>query len=67
MIKNDKKGLYTMELTKEFYSLHEVADLLSVHYQTVRYWIRTGKLKAVRLDRIYRVRKEAIEDFVKEV
>lgn len=67
MIKNDKKGLYTMELTKEFYSLHEVADLLSVHYQTVRYWIRTGKLKAVKLDRIYRVRKEAIEDFVKEV
>jgi excisionase family DNA binding protein len=56
-----------MELTKEFYSLHEVADLLSVHYQTVRYWIRTGKLKAVKLDRIYRVRREAIEDFVKEV
>lgn len=56
-----------MNLTKEYYSLHEVADLLSVHYQTVRYWIKTGKLRAVKLDRIFRVSKEALEEFVQEV
>ncbi len=56
-----------MNLTKEYYTLNEVAALLSCHYQSVRTWIRTGKLKAVKIGRVYRVSKEAIEDFVKEV
>lgn len=56
-----------MNLTKEYYTLHEVADLLSCHYQSIRTWIRVGKLKAVKIGRVYRVSREAIEEFVQEV
>lgn len=42
--------------TKEFYSIQEVADLLQVHPETVRVYIRQGKIKAVKMNqRLYRI------------
>lgn len=54
-----------MNFTKDYYSLHEVADLLSVHYQSVRAWVKAGKLRAVKLGKVYRVSKEALHEFTK--
>src|SRR5574344_440495 len=40
--------LYNVVIMKEYYSLAEVADLLSVSKETLRRWDRSGKLEAVR-------------------
>ncbi|TDD37163.1 DNA-binding protein [Actinomadura sp. KC06] len=37
------------------YSVEEVADLLGLHVRTVRGYIRTGRLKAVRIGKQYRI------------
>lgn len=43
------------ELTEKFYSVQEAANLLKVHYQTVRNWIIAGKLRAVKVGRSSRI------------
>lgn len=49
-----------------FYTVEQVAQLLQVHWQTVLNYIKSGKLKAVRLGKGYRVAKEDLDDFFKE-
>lgn len=49
------------ELTETFYTVQEAADLLKVHYQTVRNWIRNGEIRAVKIGRSYRIPKSQIE------
>lgn len=45
-----------MELTKPFYSPHEVADLAGVHPSTILNYIASGRLYAVKLSaRTYRI------------
>lgn len=44
-----------MKSEKEFLSLEEVAQLLSVDYQLVYKLVRSGSLPAARVGRIYRV------------
>lgn len=43
-----------------FYTVQEVADILSLSEQTIRKLIREGRLKAVRLGRTYRIPSEAL-------
>jgi excisionase family DNA binding protein len=50
---------------KQFYTMHEIANILTVDYNTVYRWIKAGKLKAVKLNSIVRVSKEAFNEFVK--
>jgi excisionase family DNA binding protein len=49
---------------KQFYTMHEIANMLSVEYNTVWRWIKAGKLESVKLNSIVRVSKEAFEKFV---
>lgn len=49
------------ELTETFYTVQEAADLLKVHYQTVRNWIKSGELRVVKIGRSYRIPKSQIE------
>jgi excisionase family DNA binding protein len=49
---------------KQFYTMHEIAKILAVDYNTVYRWIKAGKLKAVKLNSIVRVSKEAFDEFV---
>ena len=44
----------------QFFSPNEVADFLGVHAQTIRGYIRTGKLSALRLagERALRIKRE---------
>lgn len=50
----------------EFYNVKDVAQILSVDEETIRRWIRSGKLKAEKLGgRIgYRVNKEELNQFL---
>lgn len=47
-------------------SVYEVAKIFGVHFQTVRKWIYSGKMKAVKVGRIVRVDDSEIERFKKE-
>ena len=47
-------------------SLGEVAGLLSVSERTVRRWIKSGKLKAYKPGRDYRIPESAVRQFVEE-
>jgi excisionase family DNA binding protein len=51
-----------------FYTVEDVARLLSVHPETVRNWIKSGQLKAIRLGGAagYRITEEAFEQFLRE-
>ncbi len=48
----------------EFYTLHEIAKLLKISYMTVFRWVKNGKLKASRIGKQYRVKKEVLEEFI---
>jgi excisionase family DNA binding protein len=43
------------------YSLEQVAEQLGLHVRTVRGYVRSGRLKAVRLGKQYRVAREDLE------
>ena len=50
-------------MEKEFYTCKEVAARYGVCEDSVWAWIRSGKLKAVRIGKQYRVRKEDLVEF----
>lgn len=51
---------------KEFFSVLEVSKLLSLSRSSVLYYIRSGKLKAVQVGKIYIISKENFGEFLKE-
>lgn len=53
----------TME--EKYYTINEVAELLKVAYLTVYRWIRGGKLKAVKIQKQYRIRQSDLNEFIK--
>ena len=46
------------------YSVREVAGRLGVHPETIRRLIHEGKLDAVRVGRVLRVHKHAVDSFL---
>jgi excisionase family DNA binding protein len=51
----------------KYYSLLQASQLLHVTIQTVRTYVKTGKIKAVRIGRMIYIRENAIKDFIKEI
>jgi len=49
---------------EQYYSIHEVADMLKVAYLTVYRWIQSGKLKAVRAGKQYRIKSSDLDSFL---
>jgi excisionase family DNA binding protein len=45
-------------------SVREVADQLGVHPETIRRLIHDGRLDAVRIGRVLRVHREAVDSFL---
>lgn len=50
-------------LTKSFYTIYEVADLLQLHHNTVRTMIRKKELPAVQVRRQWRIKKTDLEAY----
>lgn len=48
-------------MPEDFYTVEEMAAYLKVSEQTVRAWIRADKVKAVKLGRAYRIRREEVQ------
>jgi excisionase family DNA binding protein len=47
---------------KRFLTLDEVAELFRVHRGTVYKWVRSGKLRAVRVAATWRIPEEVIDE-----
>lgn len=50
---------------KDFYSIDEVADKLGISIKSVRRMVASGELKSVKIRNLYRISKEAFNDFLK--
>ena len=46
-------------------TLHQAADLLQIHYQTAREWVRSGKLRASRPGRGWRIDLDDVRDLLR--
>ena len=51
-------------MNEQFYTPREVASTLKVAYLTVYRWIKAGKLKAYKVEKQYRIRKEDLDSFL---
>jgi len=51
---------------KDFFSVQEVANLLDISHSGVLYHVRSGKLKAHQVGKIYIISKEDFGDFLKK-
>ncbi|MEE2037006.1 helix-turn-helix domain-containing protein [Nocardiopsis sp. CT-R113] len=50
-------------MDQQYYSVDQVAELLDLHVKTVRAYIRDGRLRATRIGKQYRVRRQDLEEF----
>jgi excisionase family DNA binding protein len=48
-------------MSRELYSVDQVATQLGLHVRTVRNYVRDGRLKAVRIGKQYRIAREDLE------
>lgn len=50
----------------KFYTVHEVAEMLQIHWQSVLNYIKNGKLKAIKLGKGYRISATALDEFISD-
>ena len=50
---------------KHFFTIRETASLLSISQETIKSWIRSGKIKAVRLGRERHISETELKNFLK--
>ncbi len=46
-------------------TLYQVAERLSLHYNTIYHYVRSGELKAIKFNKVYRVREQELEKFIR--
>lgn len=51
---------------KEYYSIDEVAEILSVSVKSVRRLVASGELEAIRVSNLYRISQNSFEQFVSQ-
>lgn len=52
---------------KEFYKAEELADLLEVNIMTIYRYIKSGRLKAYKIGREFRIDKKEFQSFLNRV
>jgi acetyl-CoA synthetase len=50
--------------TQRFFSPRKVAEIYDVEPRTVVRWIRQGKMRGVKVGRVWRVPEEALDDCI---
>ena len=48
----------------KLYKTTEVAEMLDVSPSTVRYWIKKGWLKAIRVGKHFKIKEEDLNEFI---
>ncbi|MBC7075465.1 MAG: helix-turn-helix domain-containing protein [Syntrophomonadaceae bacterium] len=51
---------------QKYFTPQEIAEKFKVKKSTVYFWIREGKLRAVRLGSLIRIPEYALKDFIKD-
>jgi excisionase family DNA binding protein len=51
-------------VVEKLYTTEQVAQLLQIHPLTVLKYINSGKLRAIRLGRVYRIQESALQKFL---
>jgi excisionase family DNA binding protein len=51
-------------VVEKLYTTEQVAQLLQIHPLTVLKYINSGKLRAIKLGRVYRIRESALQKFL---
>ena len=51
---------------EQLYTQEEVAKVLSIHPKTVGDWLRTGKLRGIKIGKFWRVRESELQRFITE-
>jgi excisionase family DNA binding protein len=46
-------------------TLKEVAKRLNLHYNTIYNYVRLGELKAIKFNKVYRIREQDLDKFIK--
>lgn len=52
---------------QQFYTAQEVADILKVNIMTIYRYIKSGRLKAYKIGKEFRIEKNEFERFLKSV
>lgn len=60
----DKKDDRTIEEMFKVYTLEEIAELLNVTRRTMYNYIKSGRLKAVKIGSIWRVSEDNLKKFI---
>lgn len=53
-------------LDEKFYTTEQVANILQVHPFTILKFIKQGKLKGIKLGRVYRIKESDVNNFLEE-
>lgn len=53
-------------MDEEFYTAQEIADRLKVNIMTIYRYIKSGKLKAYKIGKEFRIDKKEFNDFLKK-
>ena len=56
----------TPDTQKDLLSTEEIAEYLGVGLVTVYRWCKEGSLRCIKLGKHWRIRREALEDFLKQ-
>ena len=51
-------------MDEKVYTPKQVAEILQVHPYTILKWIRAGKLKAIKVGRVYRIQSSDLAQFL---
>lgn len=53
-----------MDMDSELLTTEEVAKALRVSEEAVRFWLREGKLRGLRVGRRWRIRKDDLDEYL---
>ena len=53
-----------MENTEKFYTSKEIAEILKLSNYTIGEYIRSGKLKAIKFGRVWRISENQLKQFL---
>jgi excisionase family DNA binding protein len=51
-------------MIEKFLTTEQVANILQIHPFTVLKFIKSGKLKGIKLGRVYRIKEEDVKEFL---
>lgn len=53
-----------MMVVEQTYTVADAAKILRINEETCRQWLRSGRLKGVKMGRAWRIRESALEGFL---